>query len=106
MTYEENVYYNPETFGLTTIGCWDLREPDWSFDLLLVLKETSTGKLFAATDSGCSCPSPFEDHVFPQDFTEVRGWQDVKALVDNHYGADDSFKEADLRAAIRRELGS
>ena len=41
---------------------------DWSsgsyeFDLTVVLKRESDGQLFYAEDSGCSCPTPFENHT-------------------------------------------
>lgn len=39
----------------------DLAEPDYSFDLLRIYVRKSDGMLLWATDSGCSCPSPFED---------------------------------------------
>lgn len=103
MTYDTNVYYNADKIGLESIGCWDLREPDYSFDLLILVRETATGKLFAATDSGCSCPVPFEDHSFPADFTEVRSWEDVAGLVDAH-GTDHEYNEMDLRATVRSAL--
>ena len=39
-------------------------EWDWEsyqFNMTNVYREKTTGELFYATDSGCSCPSPFED---------------------------------------------
>lgn len=39
----------------------DLAEPDYSFDLLRIYLRKSDGMLLWATDSGCSCPSPFEN---------------------------------------------
>jgi hypothetical protein len=39
----------------------DLAEPDYSFDLLRIYLRRADGMLLWATDSGCSCPSPFED---------------------------------------------
>lgn len=38
-----------------------LSEPDYSFDLLGIWEED--GGFFIATDSGCSCPSPWESHT-------------------------------------------
>lgn len=38
----------------------ELSEPDYSFDLLGIWK-TEDG-YFLSTDSGCSCPSPWESH--------------------------------------------
>lgn len=55
-----NIYYNPEAFGLEVVGDFEWSEPDWSFDMLVVWKE-SRGKYWIGEDSGCSCPSPFEN---------------------------------------------
>lgn len=57
----KDVYCNPEEFGLTTVGQidWDDRD-DYGFSMTVVWKDKD-GKLYWAFDSGCSCPSPFED---------------------------------------------
>lgn len=56
-----SIYYNPEEFGLTTVGQidWDNGD-DYGFSMIVVWKDKD-GKLYWASDSGCSCPSPFED---------------------------------------------
>lgn len=36
----------------------------WEFDQTAVFESKETGMLFYADDSGCSCPSPFEDTSF------------------------------------------
>ena len=56
----KNIYYNPEAFGLQTVDDVDVAG-DWEFDTLLVLQNTTTKELFYLQDSGCSCPTPFED---------------------------------------------
>jgi hypothetical protein len=56
----ENIYYSPEKFGLEVVGSFDWAEPDYSFDMLVVWRE-SRGKYWVGQDAGCSCPSPFED---------------------------------------------
>ena len=55
-----------------------LSDPNASYDFsdVILVKDTSDGKLYAAHDSGCSCPSPFESHTFPTDFTEIRSVED------------------------------
>ena len=55
-----DVYNSPEKFGLTEVGQIDWAEQDYSFDMTVVWKDEN-GKLYWADDSGCSCPSPFED---------------------------------------------
>lgn len=46
---------------LDLIADIDLTEPNYSFDLLRIYVRRHDGALLWATDSGCSCPSPFED---------------------------------------------
>ena len=58
--FTNDIYYNPEEFGIETIGQLNLREEDYSFDILLVQRDIVTGKFYVNFDSGCSCPSPFE----------------------------------------------
>jgi hypothetical protein len=56
----DDVYYNPEKFGLTIIGDVDTAG-SYEFYMLAVWQRDEDGALFWQTDSGCSCPSPFED---------------------------------------------
>lgn len=47
----------------------------YEFDLTRVYKQISTGALFYATDTGCSCPIPFES-TEDTDLTPIRRMQD------------------------------
>ena len=49
-----------ESEGVTDLGIIDLSEPNYSFYLAWVLG-TPEG-FYLGTDSGCSCPSPFENY--------------------------------------------
>jgi hypothetical protein len=55
-----DIYSNPEKFGLTYIGQVDFTD-GYEFDLYAVWKDQD-GKFWYGSDSGCSCPSPFEDY--------------------------------------------
>lgn len=55
-----NIYYNPGDFGLEVVGDIEWRDCYYEFDFTAVWKE-SRGKYWVGSDSGCSCPSPFED---------------------------------------------
>lgn len=79
-----NPYSCPEDLGLKIIGDIELTEPDYSFDTVLVVQDIESGKLYAAHDSGCSCPSPFEDTVFPTDFVEIIKVRDFESLVEEN----------------------
>ncbi len=56
-----NVYYSPEQFGLEPVAEIDYSSGSYEFDLRVIWRHKETGQLYTARDSGCSCPSPFED---------------------------------------------
>lgn len=92
--YENNVYYYPENFDppLRKVAEVDAFEPDYSFDIFLVVQVVEDGRVFVASDSGCSCPAPFEDHnSLADDFTEVHSWAEVKAEYERRF-PDDSYR--------------
>lgn len=54
-------YYQPEAFGLEHFGSTD-RDEEYSFDIFAVWRSKDNPALFYwASDSGCSCPVPFEN---------------------------------------------
>lgn len=53
-----NPYYEPEALGLTKVAELDLEEPCYSFNILAVWHDEHG--FYLGTDSGCSCPVPFE----------------------------------------------
>lgn len=67
MSYDNNPYYNPEAHGLAKVDEVDLSEPCYSFDLLVVWADEKG--LYLGTDSGCSCPTPFESYDGRRDMT-------------------------------------
>lgn len=55
-----NPYYNPDQFDL---DLFSLDEPGLSYEYnTLCFWATKDGRVFTAQDSGCSCPTPFEDY--------------------------------------------
>lgn len=60
-----NFYTDPADFGLKLIGEIEWGDGCYSFDLTVVWRRDFDGKLVYAEDSGCSCPSPFEDQGIP-----------------------------------------
>lgn len=83
--YGNDPYNNPQAFGLEIIGTLDDPEACYSFDYLIVWKHTD-GRVFYAQDSGCSCPSPFEDFGSLDDLTEVTDttWAEFQSDVEQH----------------------
>jgi hypothetical protein len=60
MNYENNIYYYPEKSGLEIVGVVEVGG-DYEFDTFVVWKNQDNN-IYWSTDSGCSCPTPFEDH--------------------------------------------
>ncbi|MFE6493402.1 hypothetical protein [Streptomyces sp. NPDC057748] len=73
----EDVYSSPEKFGLTTVGTLSA-DLYYEFSMLVVWRRTEDGVLFWGTDSGCSCPSPFEGCT---SVNELRRVDDVSEFV-------------------------
>lgn len=67
MSYDTNPYYNPEVHGLTLVSEVELSEPSWSFNTLAVWRDDLG--YYLGTDSGCSCPTPFENYHTKADLT-------------------------------------
>lgn len=57
-----NLYYHPEDFDLKIFATIE-DEPYYDFNITVILQDKQ-GNLFYAQDSGCSCPSPFENHKY------------------------------------------
>lgn len=57
-----DVYYDPEKFDLEKVVEFDFSDGCYQFDLRVIWEHKPTGTLYTARDSGCSCPSPFEDY--------------------------------------------
>lgn len=64
-----DVYSQPEKFGLELIGTIQWEPDSYSFDLTAVFRDKA-GTLYWADDSGCSCPSPFEDYTRIEQLTK------------------------------------
>ena len=62
-----NPYYEPEALGLTKIAEHELSEPCYSFDTLAAWRGPEG--VYLGTDSGCSCPTPFENYGELSDLT-------------------------------------
>ena len=77
-----NVLSSPELCGLTLIACEDIAG-SWEFDMFAIW--TNGRSLFWATDSGCSCPMPFEDYNSAEDLTRATYKELVTAI--NSWGS-------------------
>lgn len=78
--WDKNVYSNPENCGLDLLAAAG-KEPDYDFDLVILLQDKASGRYFMCHDSGCSCPSPFEDVRSVSDLTEIRTRADAQGFL-------------------------
>jgi hypothetical protein len=57
-----NIYSDPEDFGVRQIAQFDLSDGCYQFDYVVLWQSLTTPEaIYLGKDSGCSCPSPFED---------------------------------------------
>lgn len=94
-----NIYDNPEKFGLELVGMVDTGGND--FCMFVVWKQGR--RLGYITDSGCSCPSPFEDKGL-DDLTLAPKADVIKALKDWSKNPDRSERPQDDIDASVAEL--
>lgn len=81
--YEKDAYYQPEAFGLTVLDV--LSEPDLWYEFhMLVAWQHEDGTVYYASDSGCSCPSPFEWATSLDELEKLttETWDDFHELVE------------------------
>lgn len=83
-----------------------LSQPDlyYEFYELGVWKHKPDGELYWATDSGCSCPSPFEDHYFysPENTNLSCSKQDLRKAIEDF--PCDALSKRSLREACNLPL--
>jgi hypothetical protein len=96
-----NVYHDPASFGLETIGEIEWSDGSYQFDLTVVWRRTD-GVFVYAEDAGCSCPSPFEDTT-PADLIEIASLADFTSHLETRI-ANISGYDPDPRAAVAELL--
>jgi len=88
-------YYNAPDF---LKHVYTIPDPNACYDFadVVIVRDSRDNKLYAAYDSGCSCPSPFEDHEFPTDFTELHSASELDDFI---AGLSTRYLETDVTAA-------
>lgn len=67
---------------LTEVDELEMSPPDYNFDLVRVWKDQN-GVHWWGADSGCSCPSPYEDFNKIEDFTKLDNEHEFDKLKDH-----------------------
>lgn len=78
-----------------TLANIEWRYESYEYDQTEIYRRVSDGALFHASDSGCSCPMPFED-VTEADMKPIRTMQDFNDLIET--GLSQSAREDVNRA--------
>lgn len=79
MSYGDDVYSSPEKHGLQLLGEVELDGDSYSFNLFAAWTDGSN--VYYATDSGCSCPSPFEQYYSRDQLAVVYTYRDFCAAL-------------------------
>lgn len=76
-----NIYYQPTKFNLKMVGDIQWGEAWYNFDITAVWYHEDAGKFYVGSDSGCSCPSPFEDIISVDELSgPMDAWGVLEAL--------------------------
>lgn len=87
MKVTPNVYYSPEAAGLSIFDQIDTAG-SYEFDIFLILEDENK-MLYYCSDSGCSCPTPFEAVTEIHEITFDTLFNFEQAL-ENHSGISQS----------------
>lgn len=101
-----DVYYSPEKHDLEPFAELELSEPDYSFDILMVWRHITTGELYWMNDSGCSCPSPFEDYCSIDDLYLLATANDYNHMHAVALTADNKPNANQFLRKVRRAMAS
>lgn len=99
----DDVYSNPEKHGLSLVGMVDEIDLSYEFDMFGVWKDEN-GHLYYASDSGCSCPSPFETYYSKDDLTKATPQECLSALDEWMVDWGKHKKRADGEGFLRTAL--
>ncbi|MET9959315.1 hypothetical protein ABZ128_09535 [Streptomyces sp. NPDC006326] len=100
----ENIYYSPEKFGLEELGEVDTAD-SYEFCKFVAWHRPADGAVFWSTDSGCSCPTPFEGLESVDELeraTDVAQFaKDARAWLRSSYDTSAADRDA-LESIIRK----
>jgi hypothetical protein len=96
------IYGQPENYGLEEVAELSLSDEPYEFDIRVVWRHEETGVLYTARDSGCSCPSPFEDYTSIDQLDRVNYTELRDEARNSNASIDDRERFLDrVHAAVR-----
>lgn len=102
-----NPYYDSDKLGWKQISLVSSEAyQDYGFDILCFWL-TQDGVVYAASDSGCSCPSPFEDYSFDEEgppcgktpLEKVANYEQALSMIKSWNAQEYSFKDKTKKAS-------
>lgn len=99
--YDYNPYYSPEKCGLKLIAEVEWPNLSYAYCTTVAFLDLETGRVFLAQDSGCSCPTPFDNFEGTGDFIPYESNDQVRRLIAEHHDYDDPVPPFEVRAFIR-----
>lgn len=86
MGYFEDVYSSPERHDLRIVEEHVDRPFGWDFDMVVLWEHVVTKKRYWGQDSGCSCPSPFQDYYSVSQLNDYSKTEDEYKLAIRNLG--------------------
>lgn len=70
MKFQENPYYSPELCGLSIFD--EINTADsYEYDMFVIWRKLDDNTLWWDSDSGCSCPTPFDNGDHGHELTQI-----------------------------------
>lgn len=101
MQFSDNPYYSPEKCGLEILHSIDTAG-SYEFDMFVVWRKIDDNTLWWDTDSGCSCPVPFEYDRNDLKLINEGGFKTFLRNLENHPRIDREDVEAIKRDVKKR----
>lgn len=102
------IYYDYETRDgyLKVVASIEDENLSYEFHIIAVWRDSRTNKLYWGEDSGCSCPSPFEDCSSEADLNPLNkaSWDEFVTRVENLNGK--SISSSDFVNQFKAEVES
>lgn len=103
MSYDDNIVDNPSKWGFSFVTSGSLESEPWQYYDFAVLKNAEG--YWLTTDSGCSCPSPFESHMSVDDLTGPLTAAQVHEEVRSLWDAQGDYTERTDWDYLAEKLG-
>lgn len=95
-SWKHNPYYYPQERGLEIVAYIDFAG-SYEFDMVVVWRKLDDNTLVWASDSGCSCPTPFKGYTDIASLEPLSNWDYFESTVHSMSRGQDKNAEGFLR---------